>query len=171
MSGTNVTKATLAQRIRDLIAGTQKHPQNGQLTFGGATFTDAALIQLLQELANATAAADSARANWQDALKNARAEQAKVVPIIQAYRSWLVTTYGNAPALLADYGVTPHKAPTPLTTDQQAEALAKRAATRTARHTMGTKQKKQVKGTVSTVTTTPPPAAPPVNAPAPKPAS
>jgi hypothetical protein len=170
MSTERVTKASLAEQIRGLIAGTQKHPQNGSLTFGGASYTDAALIQLLQGLATATASADSAKASWQDALKNAGDAKAKVGPVIQAYRSWLVTTYGNAPALLADYGVTPRKVRAPLDTAQQAAALEKRAATRAARHTMGTKQKKQIKGTVPAITTTPP-AAPPVTAPAPKPAT
>jgi hypothetical protein len=33
-----VTKVTLAQRVRDLIAGTQKHSPNGQLTLGGTAF-------------------------------------------------------------------------------------------------------------------------------------
>jgi hypothetical protein len=159
MSGITITKASIAEQIRGLIAGTQKHPQNGPLTFGGATYTDAAIVQALQSLSDATAAADAAQADWQDALKTMRAVRAKVGPVIRAYRSWLVATYGDAPALLADYGVTPPKARTPLTTEQQAEALAKRKATRAARHTMGTKQRKQVKGTVPT-SPTPPAAAP-----------
>ena len=38
MSATKVTKATLEQRIRGLIAGTQKHPPTGSLTVGGTWF-------------------------------------------------------------------------------------------------------------------------------------
>jgi hypothetical protein len=148
MSSIKVTKATLEQRIRGLIAGTQKHPPTGSLTVGGGTYTATALVQLLQSLADALAAVDSAKASWQDALKNATDVKAKVGPVVQAYRSWVVVTYGNAPSTLADYGVTPRKVRAPLTAEQKVAAAAKAKATRTARNTMGKKQKKSVKGTV-----------------------
>jgi len=140
----------------------QKHSPNGTLTFDGATYTAAALVQLLQELADALGVADTAKAGWQDALKDATDERAKVAPVIQGYRSWLVATYGNAPSTLADYGMTPRKVRTPLTAEQKVAAAAKAKATREARHTMGSKQKKDVKGTVpATAPVTPPAASPP----------
>jgi len=150
MSGDNVTKATLEQRVRELVAGTQKHSPNGSLTFGGATYTTAALVQELQSLADALAAADAAKASWQDALKDADGVRAKVVPVMQAYRSWLVATNGNAPSTLADYGLTPRKSATPLTSEQKVARAKKAEATREARGTMGKKQKKSVKGKVVT---------------------
>jgi hypothetical protein len=90
-----------------------------------------------------------------------------VGPVVQAYRSWVVATYGNAPSTLADYDVTPRKVPTPLTAEQQVAKAQKAAATRKARNTMGSKQKKSVKGTVpaavpTTSSTTSQPAASPV---------
>jgi hypothetical protein len=156
MNATKVTKATWEQRIRGLVAGTQKHSPNGSLTLGGATYTATALVQLLQSLADALGAVDSAKASWQDALKNATDVRATVGPVVQVYRSWLVATYGNAPATLADYDVTPPKARTPLTVEQKVAKAAKAKATRTARNTMGTKQKKSVKGTVPTTAPTTP---------------
>jgi hypothetical protein len=166
MSGTTVTRATLEQRIRGLIAGTQKHSPNGSLTFDGATYTAAALVQLLQGLRDTLGATDTAKASWQDALKDESEERAKLVSVIQAYRAWLLATYGNAPSTLADYGMTPRKARTPLTAEQKVAAAAKAKATREARHTMGSKQKKGVKGTMpAAVPTTPPAASPPVVAP------
>jgi len=148
MSAAKVTKATLEQRVRGLVAGTQKHPPTGSLTVGGGTFTATTLVQLLQSLADALGAVDSAKASWQDALKNAADVNAKVGPVVQAYRSWVVATYGNAPSTLADYGVTPRKVPTPLTAEQLVAKAEKAEATRKARNTMGKKQKKGVKGTV-----------------------
>ena len=65
-----VTKVTLAQHVRDLIAGTQKHSPNGQLTLGGETFTAQALIQTLQSLGDALSTVDTAKASWKGALKN-----------------------------------------------------------------------------------------------------
>ena len=72
--------------------------RTGSLTFGGATYTATALVQLLQSLADALGAVDSAKASWQDALKNAADVKAKVGPVVQAYRSWVVATYGSAPS-------------------------------------------------------------------------
>jgi hypothetical protein len=118
------------------------------LTVGGGTFTATTLVQLLQSLADALGAVDSAKASWQDALKNAVDVNAKVGPVVQAYRSWVVATYGNAPSTLADYDVTPRKVPTPLTAEQLVAKAEKAEATRKARNTMGKKQKKGVKGTV-----------------------
>ena len=163
MVSRNVTKTILAERVRDLIAGTQKHPSNGSFTFAGGTYTGPTLIQLFQSLADALTAVDVAKAAWEDALKNTSDVRGKVEPVIKDYRTWLVATYGDAPALLADYGLSPRKAPKPLSTDEQAQAVAKRKATRAARHTMGTQQRKKVKGVVPTtppVTTAPVPTAP-----------
>jgi len=144
------TKATLEQRIRGLIAGTQKHPPTGSLTVDGVTYTAAALVQLLQSLADALSAVDAAKASWQNALTQQRTVQTQVLPVIRGYSNLLLAANGNAPATLADYGLTPRKAKTPLSTEAQAQAIAKNEATRKARNTMGKQQKKQVKGTVPT---------------------
>jgi hypothetical protein len=163
MSGTKVTKATLSQRIRGLIAGTQKHAPNGSLTLGSATYTAATLVQTLKSLADAFDAADSAKASWKDALKNLTDTRAKVGPLLGDYQSWVRVTYRGTPSMLADFGVTPPKARTPLTAGEKASAAVKAKATRVARHTMGSKQKKSVKGTVTaTAPATPSTASQPV---------
>jgi hypothetical protein len=76
-------------------------------------------------------------------------------PVIRAYQGYLVSLLGNAPSTLAELGLAPRKAPTPLTVEQKATAAAKRAATRAARHTMGSVQKKAVTGDVKSVVITP----------------
>jgi hypothetical protein len=149
------TKATLQQRVRSLIAGTQKEHPTGQLTFGGNTYESSALVQLLQNLDGAIAASDAAKAKWSDALKVMRDEEAKMQPVIRAYQSYLVSLLGNAPSTLAEYGLAPRKVRAPLTVEQQAAAAAKRKATRKARNTMGSVQKKAVTGDVASVVITP----------------
>ena len=109
------TKATLQQRVRSLIAGTQKQHPTGPLTFGGYTYESSALVQLLQNLDSAIAASDEAKAKWNDALKVMQDENAKVQPVIRAYQSYLVSLLGNAPSALAEYGLAPRKVRTPLT--------------------------------------------------------
>jgi hypothetical protein len=168
MSTQKVTKVMLAQRVRDLVAGTDKHPLSAPLTLGGQSFTQQALVQVLQSLGNALSTVDMAKASWQSALSDLGDTQAKVAPTLKAYRAWIVATYGNAPATLADFGLTPPKAPTPMTAEEKAAAVAKRTATRAARHTLGPKQKKGIKGAVATPVTAlaPTPAPAPVAKPA-----
>jgi hypothetical protein len=149
------TKATLQQRVGTLIAGTQKHFPTGPLTIGGVTYESATLIQILQGLGNAIAGADVAKAQWNDALKNKQDQDAKVVPVLRAYQSYLLSSFGNAPSVLADFGLVPRQGPASLTVEQKAAAAAKGAATRAARHTQGSVQKKAVKGNVTGVVVTP----------------
>jgi hypothetical protein len=155
MSNTKPSKATLSQGIRSLIAGTQKNAPNGSFTFGGVTYTAATLDQLFQSLIDALSAADAAKAAWKAALSKAQGVRANVLPVVRGYKALLLATDGNAPDVLADYGLTPRKARAPLSTDAQAVANAKSKATREARHTMGSVEKKSVKGNVTSVTVTP----------------
>jgi hypothetical protein len=149
------TKATLQQRVSSLIAGTQVHFPTGQLTVGGVTYEPATLVQLLKSLGDAIAVADGAKAKWHDALKSLRDENAKVGPVVRAYQSYLVSSLGNAPSTLADFGLAPLKARAPLSVEKKTAAAVKRKATREARHTMGTQQRKTVKGNVVDVVVTP----------------
>jgi hypothetical protein len=181
MSGLKPTKTTLQQRARGLIAGTQKHLLNETLLFNGATFVPTALIQLLQQLIDVIPRADAAKANWKDALNAMNDAKAAVVPILGAYHSYIVNRFGNAPSTLEDFGIAPPKVRTPLSAEQKAVAVAKRKATRAIRHTLGPKQKKNVKGTLpantpnagapQTATPTAPSTATTPAAPAPKPGS
>ncbi|MGH7436628.1 MAG: hypothetical protein ACRENE_13220 [Polyangiaceae bacterium] len=162
---TNSSKKSLQQRVDDLVAGTSKHPPTGSLTLGNASYTAQSLAQVLKGLSDAIAAADAARASWQQALGKMAEARTSVIPVVRDYLGWVKVTYRSAPSTLADFGVAPPKVRTPLTVEQQAAAVAKREATRTARHTMGPVQKKKVKGTVApapapaTPTTAPQPVA------------
>ncbi len=167
MSGITITKLTLEQQIRGLIAGTQKHMPTGSLTVGGATYTGATIVQALQGLADSLASVDAAKASWKEALKNETDARAKVGPVVQDYRSWLVASLGNAPSTLADYGLSPPKARTPLTAEEKVAQAQKAKATRAARHTMGSVQKKAVKGTVPAAAPVIPSTASPPVAPSP----
>jgi len=155
MNAHNTTKVTMEQCLRNLIAGTQKHPPSGSLTLAGSPFTAQALIQELQSLVDALTTTDKAKADWQTALKSADDTKAKVLPTMESYRAWVLATYGKDPSTLADYGVSPRKVPAPLTAEQKTQAAVKRAATRKARMTMGKVQKKTVKGNVTGIVVTP----------------
>jgi hypothetical protein len=148
-------KASALTGIRALIAGTQKHTPTGSLTFGGATYTSATLVQLLQSLVDAMTAHDEAEASAKDLLAALRDVDAKVHPVLGAYKKYLVATYGNATQTLADYGLKPAKAPAPRTVEQKAASAAQLRATRKARGTTSKKQKASIKGVVTPAPETP----------------
>ena len=163
MSSTaNPDKAKVLAGLRALIAGTQKNTPNDNLTFGGATYAAAALIQLLQSLVNAYVTHDDAVATAKDLLLALRDVKAKVGPVVRDYKRFLRAKYGNATQTLGDYGLAPEKARTPLTGEQTVAAAQKSKATRKLRGTLGKKQKAEIKATTVPAETPAAPATPAV---------
>jgi len=163
MSKGKDTAMVLAQK---LLAGTQKHLSNvSSLMLESGSFTPAQVEASLQTLINLRTAVNDAKAVTQAKLADEQAQ----APLLQSRMAALVVfvkaAFGKSPDVLADFGLQPKKTSTPLTIDQKAAAAAKRAATRAARHTMGTKQKKNVKGTITTIVAPAPSNAPVVTGP------
>ncbi len=149
---------------QQLIAGTQKHFANvASMAFGGGTFTPAQITTSIQTLVDLRTAVDDAKAATKAKIVAEAAQAPSLRTQMDAYVAFVKAHFGNAPDVLADFGIKPKKAAASLTASEKAAAAAKRAATRAARHTMGTQQKKKVKGTINVIATTPEaPASPPV---------
>jgi len=148
-SSTFHPKAAALAHVQALIAGTQKHFPNGSFTIGTVTYTSASLIQILTDLVSAMQAHGVAAAGAKDALTAEQATQAKVAPILRAYQRFVLVTFVGATQTLADFGLAPPKARTPLTANELAARAAKAKATRVARGTTSRKQKLGVKGDVT----------------------
>jgi hypothetical protein len=155
MSTSKVSKASTLAFLQALVAGTKQHFPNGPITFGNATYTAASLEQLFSSLILAMTSLSAAQLSAKDAMANKRGVQAKVGPIVSAYKRFLVATFAGATQTLADFGVPPPKAKAPLSSAQRAAATAKARATRQARGTVGSKKKLTVKGNVTGVIVTP----------------
>ncbi len=148
-------KSTEIALAGQLIAGTNKHFANtSQLAFASATFTPAQVTASLQTIVKLRNDVNAAQAATKAKLAAEQAQAPTLHSFMAAYESFVRATFSNSPDVLADFGLT-KKARTPLTVDQKAAAVAKREATRAARGTMGSKQKKTVKGTVTGVVVTP----------------
>lgn len=152
---TSTTKAAALAHVQAIIAGTTKHFPNGSFTFGNTTYTSASLIQAFQGLASAMQARNAAETGAKDALTAEQAAQAQIGPILRAYERLVLATFASASQTLADFGLTPPKARTPLTTQQLAAQAAKAKATRIARGTTSRKKKLAIKGDVTGVVVTP----------------
>jgi hypothetical protein len=158
------SKAAALARVQALIAGTKLHLPNGSFTLGGSALTTATLLPLLTGLVDAMTALSVEQARVKDVLAAERAMLAKVEPIIRDLRRLVLATFPGATQTLADFGLTPPKARTPLTVEKQAAAKAKAKATREARGTVGRVKRLAIRGNVTGVELTPvtsPAAAPP----------
>ena len=139
-----------------LAAGTQKHFANaGQLTFAGGTFTPAQIVAQLQKLPTLRSDADAAKATARAKIATERAQLPGLREFMLAYVALVKATFGTSPDVLADFGLKPKKAPTPLTPEKKAAAKAKRAATRKARGVIGSRKRAEIKGDVTGVNVTP----------------
>jgi hypothetical protein len=109
---------------------------------------------MLQQLVDLRSGVDAAKATVKAKLAAEAASMPALRALKSAYVTYIKATFGTSPEALADFGIT-LKARAPLTTDAQTVANAKRSSTRKARHTMGSKEKKTIKGTVTGVVVTP----------------
>lgn len=155
-----------------LLSGAQKHmPGVTSVTLGSAVYTPAQIEQSLQAIVDLRAAVEDAKAVTQAKMVAEAAQSPALRSLMTAFVAYVRTAYSNSPDVLADFGLKPKKAKAPLTVEQKTAAVAKRAATRQARHTMGKNQKAAIHGTVPAAAPAPSPSPTPSPAPAPKPAT
>ncbi len=165
-------KSAVVALTQQLIAGMNKHLANAtQVMVAGGSFTPAQITEKLQAIVDLRREVDAAKATIKAKLVNEKT----AMPALRTFRGALVSfingAFVNQPDVLADFGISP-KARTPLTAEAKTAAAAKRKATRAARHTMGAKQRKSIKGTVTGIVVTPvttQPAATTTNASSPEP--
>ena len=162
----NQSRAVKQAHDAQLIVGVEKDLQNvASLLLAGEAFTPKSLQALLQSRIDAANAVVTARAHWLDTVKTFKAIDVKGTVVVRGLHQYLVNAYGAASPLLADFGFTPSKRATQ-TPEQKAAAVAKRAATRKARNTLGKKAKLAIKGTaLPTAPATPAPLSAPVTVP------
>jgi hypothetical protein len=155
------SQGTVVALAQSLSEGVTKHLTGvTSMTLAGGSYTPAQITTKLSEVVSLHTGVDAAKASTKGKL----AAEKAAMPALRTFMSALVTFikagYGGQPDVLADFGIQPPKARAPLTVEAKAAAAAKRKATRAARNTMGSKQKKGVKGNVVGVTVTPVTASP-----------
>jgi hypothetical protein len=143
-------KTTRADAIRKVCAGLTKYYSKATLVLAGTSYTPAALQKFLQSDIDDNDASSQARAEWLNAVKVAQDTNASTDPVLRAINAMVSSQYAeasNADTVFADFGYTPRKKVVK-TVATKAAAVAKSTATRAARHTMGKRQKADVKGTL-----------------------
>jgi hypothetical protein len=160
-------KDTRSNQYRQAIVGLQKEiPPTANLVFDGVPHAPADITKALQAVVDAADATTVATAGFHKAVAAEKAAVDTADPTYRALKAYVVNQYKTSPDVLAGFGFTlpSRQVPSAATV---AGAVEKRAATRAARHTLGKRQKANIKGTVSTAPATSPTTAPAPVSPAP----
>jgi hypothetical protein len=155
MATKNIGKERVAATAKQLIAGAAKRlTGTTPIVLAGSSYTPDQITSKLQQLVNLRSAVDAAQASSRARITEENTQAPSLIALVSDLRAYVRVTFRDSPEALADFGITP-KARVPLTGEAKALATAKRAATRAARHTMGSNQRKAIKGDVTGVLVTP----------------
>jgi hypothetical protein len=142
---TNNSRQSFLNADQKMIDGINQFFANvPSLTIGGQQLAPAALVKILQDRIATGKAAVAAHAAAATAVLADRQKRADTRALLAAFKR-LVRGMFASPDVLAAFGLTPVRAGKK-TVATKAGAIAANKATRTARKTMGPKQKKGVKG-------------------------
>jgi hypothetical protein len=134
-----------------LIKGAKKRFPNGSqaLTFGGTDRTVDTVTTALQTFVDLRDAVEAARTDARAKVIAERAQEAALLVLIGEFVKFLRAAFGADANALADFGLKPPKAHTPMTAEAKAVAAAKREATRKARGITTKKERMATKGNVT----------------------
>jgi hypothetical protein len=143
----NGNKTSRQNSNRKIIAAINAYVKN-PVNLSGVSYAPQQLVVLFQTGIDTSDATDKAHTAWQIAVDAERTNARALSGIQAGLRHYVLATYGAASPEAAAFGFTP-KTPRTVTSETKANAAKKRVATREARHTMGVRQKQDVKGEVA----------------------
>jgi len=149
------SRITRSEKNRNAIAGIQKHlSKNPTVILDGVALAPADIIATLQNATDTADAVSAPKAAFHKAVADAKTAATASDALHLALKTYVVSQFKTAPAVLADFGFAPPRRRAP-DVSTKAGAIAKSAATRAARHTMGVRQRDEVTGHVVGITVTP----------------
>jgi hypothetical protein len=144
----NQNRPTVKERYGAAATGTTKRI-TGNVTLGGVTYTPPSLAAVFLAANAAIDTADAAHKQWLDDVAAMDEAKAKANALFKLLRSYVISQYGEDNlSVLGDFGMTAPKTKPAKSSATKAAAAQKAKATRQVRHTMGKKQRQQVKATV-----------------------
>ena len=150
-ANTNVKAAPSAYEtsVSKLIKGfTQVMPPKAIVVVSGGPMTQVQILAKLQAILDEYQAIHDARAALQGKLQSAKGNRSDEHEFLMQLHGALVAYFGRKSPELAQFGYTPTKQKQ-TTSAKNTAAAAKRSVTRKMRHTMGSKEKQQVKAAVT----------------------
>jgi hypothetical protein len=139
------------KRMRALavVGGLREHVASGEaLSLDGKKLSKAKAIALFQAHLDALDAVRTTRAQLAAQIRNERAIHRQVSALMPALVAWVQMKFGATAVTFARFGLALPKKRGPKTIFGKAHGAEKARATRTARKTMGKRQRLRVRGTV-----------------------
>jgi hypothetical protein len=130
-----------------ILEGIATSLPKGPLYLGSKTYTPTSLSAFVQRRIDLANSVEKAKAAWLEAIRSYKTHHAETRVVVDDLRHLVIGAYGVTSPKLADFGFAPPKRYT-LTQEQKALAVERRNATRKARKTMGSRQKKAITGEV-----------------------
>jgi hypothetical protein len=142
----NNNKTTRRDRLRQLNSGIKQHivPAYPSVTITGVAHKTTDIVSAIDGDIEKCDAAEQGHAAWLQAVEEERVSHLAVDPLIVGVEQFVRLNFGDSEAqraILADFGLTPHKKAV-VRPKTRVEAAAKAKATRSVLHTMGANQKK-----------------------------
>jgi hypothetical protein len=146
----NATKLTLEARNTKVLTGIEKHLSgNKKLTIGGTEYTPKTLAAVYESDTGAMNNVASTKKAFEQAVADERATHAATAEVHVSLKSFILGFFGTKSlTVLGDFGFSAPKSKGNKTVAVKAAAIEQATATRAARHTMGPKEKKKIKGVV-----------------------
>jgi hypothetical protein len=154
-----LNRALVQARFTLVLAGIAKHI-TGPVAFGGTSYTAATLAAPFQAWFTMVAALGTAKAGYHAAVLAEQAAYKAAQILWVLLEAYCRVTFTGDTATLADFGFAPKKYTKP-SPEVEAAAIAKRAATRKARGTLGKKAKLAITGATPAPAPAPAPAVTP----------
>ena len=140
-------KSTKVARDRCMLAGLKKHSELlTRAVVGGVLKSPPAVAARFQAHLDALDEVAAKQAAWREAVGNEERLEKEIKELMGPLGLCLSVVYGAASPTLRDFGLSPRKS-AKISAEKMVQTVAKRNETRKARHTMGKKQKKAIKGT------------------------
>ena len=138
---------------KDLLAmklGAQQALAGGKtLTFGGKVYDAASFLQAVDGQLAPYSNVHQLRTQLENGVDDRRLSEPQAELFVLLAKHAAAAAFGESSAEFALLGFSPRKTPITLTPEQKQHKLEQMRATRAARHTMGKRQKRAVKGDVS----------------------
>jgi hypothetical protein len=154
MSGKNTSKTNVISIYQQAINGVTQYLSNRTLPLNGKALTSKAVVALLQAQIDALQASTDAHTAWiQTVAKERATEESSSAPLLAALRHYVAAVFGASSDEYRAFGFQPPKPRGAKSPQTKVISAVKSRATRTARNTMGSKQRLRVTGSVPSAIT------------------
>jgi hypothetical protein len=134
--------------VRRLRALASYADDKTKIAINGRKLALVEVLAIYQESLDSRADLARQRAATKAAMGRRATAEAARLEADRALKAWVTNEFGIESTEATDFGFPPAKKPQ-ITVEAKALAVARRKATREARHTMGTRQKAEIRGTLA----------------------